>query len=278
MKNGLALLVATALLGLAACGDDDKDKKSGGAQTLSVSIDAQGKLQGVKDLEGGLVTIDFRNGAKVPYDFQLIRVDGNQPVAQVLRVITSDEPTPIPNWMHGAGGVGGTKPGAGGSSSQVLPAGTYYAIAQPDTEDDSKPVTAAFKVEGGESGGELPSTAATVTATEYEFAAEGLKVGSNRVRFVNDGKELHHVIAFQLKPGKTAADLKKAFTSEDQQGPPPFVEGTENGTAVLDGGTEQVADLVLAKPGKYALVCFIPDRKGGPPHAAKGMITEVDVQ
>jgi hypothetical protein len=34
-------------------------------------------------------------------------------------------------------------------------------------------------------------------------------------------------------------------------------------TAVLDGGTTQVTDLRLNK-GKYALVCFIQDRKGGP--------------
>jgi hypothetical protein len=34
-----------------------------------------------------------------------------------------------------------------------------------------------------------------------------------------------------------------------------------------------VIDLEL-KRGKYALVCFVPDRKGGPPHAFKGMISE----
>ena len=32
------------------------------------------------------------------------------------------------------------------------------------------------------------------------------------------------------------------------------------------------------KPGKYALLCFISDRQGGPPHIAKGMITEATVR
>ena len=45
---------------------------------------------------------------------------------------------------------------------------------------------------------------------------------------------------------------------------------------MLDGGAEQVTDLEFVK-GKYALVCFITDRKGGPPHIAKGMISEVDI-
>lgn len=50
------------------------------------------------------------------------------------------------------------------------------------------------------------------------------------------------------------------------------------GTTVLDGGAKQVTQLELAKPGKYALLCFIQDRAGGPPHIAKGMIAEVDVR
>lgn len=280
MKKAFALLAsAVALIGLAACGDDDKDGESGQARTLSVSVDPQGKLTGLEDLEGGTVKVDFRNGAKLPYDLQLIQIDGDQTMAQVLRVIESDG-GPIPSWMHGAGGVGSTKPGAEKSSTQVLGPGNYYAIASPESEGENggpKPATGSFKVEGGSASGELPSAPGIVTASDYKFVARGLKPGKNTIGFVNSGRELHHVVALQLKPGKTAADLKTAFQSEDG-GPPPFVEGTESSTAVIDGGIQQVTELDLAGPGKYALVCFIQDRKGGPPHVAKGMITEVDVR
>ncbi len=34
----------------------------------------------------------------------------------------------------------------------------------------------------------------------------------------------------------------------------------------------------LQAPGKYSLVCFIEDRKGGPPHVAKGMVGETTVR
>ena len=32
------------------------------------------------------------------------------------------------------------------------------------------------------------------------------------------------------------------------------------------------------EPGRYVLYCFITDREGGPPHAFKGMIDEVEVE
>jgi hypothetical protein len=45
----------------------------------------------------------------------------------------------------------------------------------------------------------------------------------------------------------------------------------------LDGGEEQLTEVDL-KPGNYALMCFIPDRAGGPPHVAKGMISGATVR
>jgi len=46
---------------------------------------------------------------------------------------------------------------------------------------------------------------------------------------------------------------------------------------VIDGGIAQNIELDL-EAGKYAVVCFIQDRKGGPPHGAKGMISELVVE
>jgi hypothetical protein len=46
---------------------------------------------------------------------------------------------------------------------------------------------------------------------------------------------------------------------------------------VIDGGGSQTIDLEL-EPGRYAVLCFVPDREGGPPHAFKGMISEVEVK
>ena len=73
--------------------------------------------------------------------------------------------------------------------------------------------------------------------------------------------------------------MKKAFREQEEEasGPPPVDFEGGAGTAVLEGGMKQVAELEL-KRGKYALVCFISDRKGGPPHVAKGMVAEAAVR
>jgi hypothetical protein len=48
-------------------------------------------------------------------------------------------------------------------------------------------------------------------------------------------------------------------------------------TPVLEGGAKQLITLEL-ESGKYALLCFVPDRAGGKPHAFLGMVSEVEVR
>lgn len=83
-----------------------------------------------------------------------------------------------------------------------------------------------------------------------------------------------------INDGETIADVKgkEFFMTEGgpPSGPPPVDFEGGFGTAVLDGGAKEVADVEL-KAGRYAFVCFIPDRAGGPPHIAKGMLQEIEI-
>ena len=278
-RGTLALLgIALIALTVAACGDDDSDKggKSSDQRKLEVTLGANGKLSGFQGAESGLTQISFTNDAKQKYDLQLVRIDGTHPLAEILKVVASDGPTPIPTWLHGAGGVGTTDPGKTGTVTQLIDGGNYYLVADPD--QNGKHVTAKMTVSGGKATGELPTAASTVTASEYKFTTSGLKSGLHKLEFENGGRELHHAIFVPLKQGATIAQAKKFFVSQGNSGGPPPFDETRNGpsTTVLDPGQKQVLDVKL-DPGKYALVCFISDRKGGPPHVAKGMITEVNV-
>ena len=137
---------------------------------------------------------------------------------------------------------------------------------------------ASFKVEGeADDGAELPTAAAKIEAYEYGFRVSGLTTGKNTIEFSNTGREAHHVIAVPYGPGATLAKVRKAFTSEGGAEPPLDFENTSY-TARIAGGTKQITELALDKPGTYALLCFVSDRKGGPPHVAQGMVAEITVR
>jgi plastocyanin len=275
-RLGLLAALGVTGVGVAACGDDDKgsSKEASKPKTLAVSVDQGGKVISPKTIEGGVVTLRYTNNATSPYSLQMIRVSGNQTAADVLKVVNS-ESAPIPTWLTDGAGVGTVKPGATATSTQELPEGRWFLL--PQSEDDkAKPQTPALDVTGGESGGALPKADATISAFDYGFNSSDLKAGNNTVEFANNGKQLHHVIAFPLLPGKTLAQAKTFLTSEDAKGQPPvdFANGVD--TTVIDGGQKQVVTMDL-KSGKYVLACFITDRSGGQPHANKGMVAEATV-
>jgi hypothetical protein len=286
MRRTLTALAALAgLCGLPACGEDDKKDETPRTVRISISDEPGGrfKITAPSSLPAGTAQIQFTNNGKADHEAQLIRVDGNHSLQEVLTLLDR-EGAPTPSWLHGAGGVAPTKPGGTNNVIQRLQPGTYYLVdlergGENAPANATKGAAATIQVrDDGGSEAALPKTEARVTAVEYGFRPTGLHIGLNRVEFDNAGREPHHVIAFPINPGKTINDVRQAFQSERQQGPPPFDEESATGTAVLDGGTKQVALLNLPKAGKYARVCFLSDRAGGPPHVAKGMVTEVDVR
>lgn len=274
----LALSIAGALLALPACGGGGEASKP-----TPVTIEITGKGKDVKvavpkSVKGGLVQMDVQNSSDAPRDAQIIRTEGEHSPEEFLKVVESMG-GPIPDWLQDGGGVGATAPGQTSTAAQNLAEGNYILVAAP--EGEGEPATAEFEVEGGGTEGELPKASAEIVAREYTFDAEGLKTGKQKVEFRNEGQELHHVVGAPIRPGKSLEDVKK-FVSEEgggaSSGPPPIDENGGFTTAVIDGGVEQVTDIELKQPGKYALICFIQDRKGGPPHVMKGMIKEVEVQ
>lgn len=286
-SRNVALLAAASLCLLPACGDDDDEGSSGGEPAapaaFAITSSESGKaitVDAPESVEAGLTEITLENTGKGIHDAQLVRVDGEQTAEQVTKeVLDSGEGAPTPDWAHGAGGVATTPGGETGSATQVLEPGTYY-VSVSDTDGGPKAKEAGiskFEVTG-EVSGELPETGASIVAKEYGFDATGLTAGKNEITFDNVGKELHHAIALPLNRGATLADAKKAFTSDARPtGPPPVDFENAVGTTVLDGGEKQVTQLELKK-GRYVLVCFISDRKGGPPHAEKGMISAAEVK
>lgn len=265
----VAALVAIALV---ACGDDEE-------QSLTYTASGEGKaskIEGPTSAETGLAEITFSNEGKGEADLQLIRVEKGRTAEEAIEGLEKAmKGQPFPDWFFAGGGVGTIPAGDSQTVTQVLKPGTYYAF---NTEGSQGPPDAksipAMEVTGEESSDEVAGDE-TVTAIEYGFEAEDLPSGEVEIDFENGGAQPHHLIAAPLKGDATAADVEQAIKSEKGQ-PPIDEKGTQN-TAVLEGGEGQVVTLDL-KPGRYALLCFISDRQGGPPHALKGMVDEVEVK
>ena len=279
-------VAAVLAVGSAGCGGDDGEESSGSSAAdepakVEIGFTGSGKnveMTGPESVPGGLVEVTITSEAKGDQSVQFVRVDGEQTAEEVDAAgdMWADKGKPLPDWMRLEGGFEAAA-GETVTGTLVLEPGRYAAI---DTGSDAEPSPSIeFEVTDadGEGGGQLPETEARVEMKEYEFTGSGLKAGTQKVLVDNVGSQPHFVAGVPLNKGATLEDAKKAFMAEEEpEGPPPvdFESGFSSG--VMDGGRQQVMDVDL-KSGKYVFVCFVPDRAGGPPHAVKGMISEVAV-
>lgn len=260
-------------------------------------------------IRAGAATFELDNTGEKVHNFQLARLDGQHSDDELIQLV-SREDAPFPEWIHAEGGVGSTGPGSRTPSTVRLEEGEYvYFCTQSDedeeNEEEGSPTTAVgeatatattlpgpepakahiakgmlgrFSV-SGDSGAALPKADATISASEYTFSTPAsLDSGESTVEFTNTGEQPHHAVLFPIADGKTIRDVAQAFASQDEPtGPPPvdFEKGVE--LAAIDPGRTEVTDVVL-EAGKYAMICFLPDRgTAGPPHVAKGMLVELTV-
>ena len=305
-RFGAGALVVLALGSfVVACGDDDDDDTAAtGDDTEQAADDAQGDDEPItvtatddltakkftfdipSTLPGGAVDVQLANDGKELHDLQFVKASEGHTVDELIATVNSEEP--IPTWIREGGGVGVTPPGATGRATLELDPGTYWYFCTESSggeEEGSEAISHAANGMAGEvavegdTGEELPDTDATLTAADYRFDTAGLKAGENTFTFSNDGKQLHHAIAFPIAEGKTFADAQAAFTSEEEPtGPPPVDFERGVATAVIGPGQSQVVSWNL-DAGNYVLVCFMGDYEiPGPPHVAKGMIAELKVE
>ena len=276
-RHALVALALAATMPLAACGDDDDENGDGAGggepKTVAIKLTQSGKKLSFsvpKSVEGGVVKVEFANSAKGEHEAQLARVEGGHTTDEALQAgeAWAGGKEPLPRWVRLAGGVGGTPPGATRSVTQELPPGKYVVL------ETSENTNASFEVTSG-GDAELTAPSARIDAAEYSFKSTGLKAGGGEVLFDNKGAEPHFIEGLRIKPGRTIDDVRKF--ARDEKGEPPFSEQGSFTTAIADGGVRQVIESDL-EAGSYALLCFIPDRKGGPPHVAKGMVSEAVVE
>jgi hypothetical protein len=275
-RLGIVITALALAAAMAACGDDEE--QGGGSEAAAkprvVRIElTESGFEVPKTVPGGVVRIEFTNSAPGMHSAQLGYADEGHTAQEALESASAwaERGAPLPDWAHTAGGTGRTPSGATVSVTQELSPGRYFVL---DVEAEEE-VASFFEVTAAEGEAELPETPARIEAIDYSFESTGLTAGAGRVLVENTGGEPHFVEAAPLTEGSTIADVRRFIRTE--KGRPPADFERSFSTAVIDGGLGQVVELDFER-GDYALLCFVPDRAGGPPHALKGMISQATVR
>ena len=142
-----AVAAAVAGLGLVACGDDSGSSSSvstapggsaapetsassgsGGTLTVTASEPAEGKyaFDVPAEIKGGTIQVTLNNTGEEAHELGFVKVSDGTTAQQFADDVLTPEGAPIPDFVVGApGGLGGIAPGASGTSTISLDAGTY---------------------------------------------------------------------------------------------------------------------------------------------------------
>ena len=264
----LAAGLVAALSG--GCGEDERARPAGALRiTVADLSPGRAHYRAPRSIPAGLVRITLENKGKERRKAQLVRILGNHSISEARRARR-----PFPKWLYTEGGVGFTDPGETNSAIQRLDPGRYYITGT----YGERGTVAPLRVVGERSDAKLPETAGVIRTNEYSFTNSGLKAGANTVEFSNDGFEPHHAVVAPVQAGSSVRALREFLRGKGKIPVGKVVDlDKAQETSVIERGQRQVVRLRL-KPGKYALLCFVPDRKGGPPHVAKGMVDAVTVR
>jgi len=228
-------------------------------------------------LTAGPTTFTIVNHGREAHHLQLERLEQGHTLTDFLAALKKGGPPPA--WAVDVGGPNAADPGGRSLPATVeLRPGTYAAlcvIPGPDGIPHAmKGMAQQVTVRGSSvQPASLAATHDTITLTDYAFELpRDLEAGTRPVTVRNIGTQSHELVITQPAPGRSAADVAK--WAEHMQGPPPahFLGGV---TAIAPGQTN-VLSLTLT-PGRYALLCFVPDAKDGKPHVAHGMMRDVEI-
>lgn len=123
--------------------------------------------------------------------------------------------------------------------------------------------------------GGAPSRVSVPAAPPVVFTIDTpLAAGHHVLNVTNDAEQAHELVLVQLPPGKTIADMGNWVEKTMMKGPPPGKP--VGGMAPLSKGRSGSFPIDLT-PGRYGMICFLPDAKDAKTHVVHGMMKEFTV-
>jgi len=277
MTRGLvaAALITAPLLTLAA---EDSTR----AKPRVVNVTAYDyRFESPAAIPAGTLTLRMRNAGKEVHHLWVVKLDKGKTPADFLKAMNAwGSALKMPDWAIDVGGPNNVGAGQTGSATATLEPGKYMLVCWVPSPDGRphvmkgmvKPLTVTAK---GATAPAEPTADVTMALDDYGFITSGpLKAGTQTIRFENRATQSHEAVIARLLPDKTMLQAI-VWMNSGQSGPAPVA---------LLGGASGIAQgrhmFVTAdfQPGKYVLLCFIPDARDGRPHSAHGMAKEITIE
>jgi hypothetical protein len=237
-------------------------------------------------IAAGTTTFRLVNDGKEVHQISIIQLAKGKTVAEYVAAVKANKPAP---WAVGAGGPNAAGPGQTIDATVTLEAGNYVLLCWVPSPGGQVPhvaqgmiqpltVTAPGGVaQAGASVSYLPESAPDVHLELFDYGfkfSKPLTAGKHTIHVMNIGAQEHEAVLMKLAPGKTMKDADAWFAS-GMKGPSPVEPAP--GMAGLGKSRTGSFDVDLS-PGRYGLICYIPDAKDGKPHVAHGMMEDITVR
>ncbi|MGD2121958.1 MAG: hypothetical protein PVJ76_09440 [Gemmatimonadota bacterium] len=211
----------------------------------------------------------------------LVRLLDGKTVSDLKDFLSTGEPA-LPAWAVDAGGP--NTPGHPGEETSAyldLKPGDYAIMCVIPAAADGMPhfahgMVRALTVEArAETSAPMPETDLRIVLDDYNFAlSRMITPGRHTIRVENRAAQAHEIVVVKLGEGMTAQDFIQWVGTIPREGAGPGE--IVGGVTGLAQGEVNIVTLDF-EPGRYALVCFVPDAGDGMPHFMHGMVQEFTV-
>ena len=234
---------------------------------------------GPDTLPAGWTTVTLLNRGKDLHHIQFIKLPAGKTAEDLRKAILHDS-SRLPPWVQRRSGPNSVAPAEQATVVIHLDAGEYVLLCGiPDKQGLPhvargmlKPLRVTAEPPHPTA---VPASDQTLTLEDFKFSLpRPFTVGPGTIRVINTGTQAHEVVVVKLAPGASVNDFLDTFHPGVAVSPAGKPIG---GLVGLDPGREGyfLADFA---PGRYGLICFLPDFLTRGPHFARGMLLDVDVQ
>ncbi len=282
MKKSL-LAIATAIA-LAACvageskqqGGEDDPPAAGRINKLTIKARDYVFYDMPDTITAGATEIRLENAGPELHHVQLVRLEEGKTMDDLLAAVKAG-PGPLPAWAVEVGGPNTPVPNGTSVTLVDFEAGNYAIVCVIPSKDGvphfMKGMVRGLTVVPNKAAAMMPPADIVLTLRDYSFEFDKpITSGVKTIRVENAAQQSHEALLVALEEGKSVSDLLAWF--ETEQGPPPGMP--LGGTTGFAQGEVNIINVDI-KPGRYALICFVPDAKDGKPHIAHGMVREFTV-